>query len=143
MEADFNFNNKVKGKTVNAYAEKHKMLPKEQYGSRKRHQSRHHGLNKRLLYDLCHLQRQPMIVSSNDAKSCYDRIIHSIASIAMRHLGLPLEPVTCMIITIQEMDHYIRTGFGDSDITINGKDDTGKPFFREYYKATDLDMSYG
>ena len=45
------------------------------------------------LYDLVHMQRRPIILCSNDAKSCYDRIIHSIASLAMQRLGLPFSPM--------------------------------------------------
>ena len=69
-----------------------------------------------------------MILCSNDAKSCYDRIIHSIASMAMQRLGLPIEPITCMIVTIQQMEHYIRTGFGDSDATMAHDELEGAPF---------------
>ena len=69
-----------------------------------------------------------MILCSNDAKSCYDRIIHSIASIAMQRLGLPPEPITCMLLTIQEMEDIIRTGFGDSDLTLSGADEKEIPF---------------
>ena len=122
MEPDFNFNNKTMGRTVGKCAEKNQLFPKEQYGSRKAHEARNHGNNKRLLYDKAHLQRRPMIVCSNDAKSCYDRIVNSIASMAMQRLGLPIEPIQCMIVTIQEMDHYIRTAFGDSDSTLSASD---------------------
>ena len=128
MEADFNFNNKAIGRDVGDCAERDNLLPKEECGSRKRHQSRHHGLNKRLLYDLAHLQRKPMILCSNDAKSCYDRIAHSIASIAMQRLGLPPEPIKCMIATMQDMEHCIRTGFGDSEVSMSGVDSADKPF---------------
>ena len=120
MEVEFNFDNKIMGRETAKCAEKNKLLPKEQYGSRKKHQAKHHGLNKRLLYDMVHFQRRPMILCSNDAKSCYDRILHSVASMAMQRLGMPIQPITCMITTIQDMEHYTRTGFGDSDRTMSG-----------------------
>ena len=69
-----------------------------------------------------------MILCSNDAKSCYDRIVHLIASIAMQHLGLPPEPIKCMITTIQDMEHYIRAGFRDSEVSMSGVDSMDKPF---------------
>ena len=69
-----------------------------------------------------------MVLCSNDAKFCYDRIVHSIASIVMQRLGLPIQPITCMIVTIQQMEHYICTGFGDSDATMSGIDADGQPF---------------
>lgn len=120
MEADFNFNNHVMGKQVNRCAEANAQIPKEQYGSRKRHQARHQATNKKLLYDLNQFQRKPMILCSNDAKSCYDWIVHSIAALAMQRLGLPPQPMKCMITTLQNMNHYIRTAFGDSDQTLQG-----------------------
>ena len=122
MECDFNFSNKVIGREVGKCAEENKLLPKEQHGSRKDHQARILGTNKKLIYDLAHFQRRPMIMCSNDAKSCYDRIVNSIASIAMQRLGMPIQPIQCMFVTIQQMEHYIRTGYGDSDTTLSGSD---------------------
>lgn len=124
MEPEFNFLNKVMGREVARCAEENQLLPKEQYGSRKRHQAKHHAVNKRLLYDINRLQRRPMILCSNDAKSCYDRIVHSIASMAMQRLGLKEQPIKCMLITLQEMDHFIRTGFGDSEIFTSANEDS-------------------
>ena len=66
------------------HAEKHKLLAPEQYGGRKHHRSIIAALNKRLTMDLLHLRRQTGALCSNDAKSCYDRIVHSFASIVMR-----------------------------------------------------------
>ena len=122
MEPCFNFNNKVMGKVVGNYADNNNLIPKEQYRSRKQHQARNQGVNKRLLYDLNQMQQRPLIVISNDAKSCYDWIIHSIASLAMHRLGLPLQPIKCMLSTIQQMENHIRTAFGDLDVTMDGSD---------------------
>ena len=52
---------------------------------------------------------------SNDAKSCYDRILHSIASLAMQRQGVAPENIICMFTTIQNLRHTVRTAFGDSD----------------------------
>lgn len=49
-----------------------------------------------------------------------------MVSMALQRLGMPIEPITCIITTIQEMEHYIRTGFGDSDQTMTG--DPNIPF---------------
>ena len=51
---------------------------------------------------------------SNDAKGCYDRIAHMVCDLAMRRLGSPRPALQSMLKTIQEMEHHIRTGFGDS-----------------------------
>ena len=115
FEADFNHNNKKLGRDMLYCAEANKAIPKEQYGSRKNKRAILHAVNKRLLYNIIHLQRKPAMLCSNDARSCYDRIVHSIASMACQRLGLPPEPVTCMLVTIQEMEHHIRSSFGTSE----------------------------
>ena len=69
-----------------------------------------------------HMQRRPMILCSNDAKSCYDRIVHSIAILAMRRMGMPLQPLKSMMVTIQKMSHHVRTAFGNSESTMTNDD---------------------
>ena len=51
-------NNKKLGRDVMAFAEKHKALAPEQFGSRKNHQSVLAALNKRLTMDLLQQRRQ-------------------------------------------------------------------------------------
>ena len=113
-EADFNFNNKKLGKESIFHAEANNLIAKEQYGSRKGKRAIDHALNKRLLYDIIRQSRKPGALCSNDAKSCYDRVLHSITMLAFRRLGFPIPPVECMLRCIQDMKHHIRTTFGDS-----------------------------
>ena len=80
------------------------------------------ALHKRLTYDIIRQHRLPAILCSNDAKSCYDRILHPIASLAYRRVGVPLAPVKCMLECIQEMKHHIRTSYGLSDDTFDMRD---------------------
>jgi hypothetical protein len=117
-EPNFNYCNKVLGKTTLEHAEKNNLLPKEQYGSRKGHNSIDHAVHKRLTYDIMRQSRRPGALCSNDAKSCFDRVVHSIAMLAYRRLGIPSPPVQCMLETIQNMKHHIRTNFGDSVFTM-------------------------
>ena len=63
--------------------------------------------------------RIPGALCSNDAKSCFDRIVHSIACLAYERLGIPQPPVHCMFKSIQRMKHHVRTTFGDSKITVD------------------------
>ncbi len=49
-----------------------------------------------------------------DARSCYDRISPPIASLCLQRQGTPLHLVQLMFNTIQEMQHFIRTSYGDS-----------------------------
>ena len=127
LEADFNFNNKVMAKTTLECAERNRILQPEQHGSRKGLRAILQACNKRLLYNMNHIKRRPMLLCSNVAKSCQDRIVHSIASLALQRAGIPRAPVVSMLQTMQGTEHCIRTVFGDSSITINGRD-SDKPY---------------
>ena len=101
MDAAFNMNNKQLGRDLLNHAEKHQALAQEQYGSRKNHQSSTAATNKVLTMDLLCLHRQAGALCSNDAKSCYDRVVHSIASLSMRRLGAPPSAVQSLMTTLQ------------------------------------------
>ena len=90
-------------------------LERELYGGSKDHQSIEVSLNYRLVNDLLRQKQKAAILASTDAQGCFDWIVHSIAFLCLRHLGLPSAPIQSMIHTIQQMTHYIRTAFGDSD----------------------------
>ena len=119
LEADFNFNNKVLGKSTIDHAERNNLIAKEQYGSRKNKSAIEHAVHKALTYDIIRQTRLPAALCSNDAKSCYDRVVHSIASLAYQRLGVPKPPVHCMLKSIQRMKHHIRTTFGDSKLAMS------------------------
>jgi len=59
--------------------------------------------------------RARAVIISDDAKGCFDRITHVVAILALRRLGIPRPAIMSMIITIQRMQHYIRTAFGESE----------------------------
>ena len=120
MEAEFNMNNKKLGRDVMAFAEKHKALAPEQFGSRKNHQSVLAALNKRLTMDLLRQRRQAGALCANDAKSCYDRIVHNVAVLAIRRLGMATAPVHCMFETLQRATHHVSTAFGVSAKSYGG-----------------------
>jgi hypothetical protein len=90
MHAAFNINNKKLGRDMMSLAEKCKVIAPEQFGSRKNHQSILAALNKRLTMDVLRQRRQAGALCSNDAKSCYDRIVHCVAALSMRRMGPPL-----------------------------------------------------
>jgi len=58
-----------------------------------------------------------MALCSNDAKSCYDHITLLATVLCLCHLGGSLPMIQSMITTIHEMEHHIRTMFGDSNIS--------------------------
>ena len=109
FEADFNQNNKCLGQAMMYQAEDLQLLAEEQFGSRKRHSAIDHCLNKVLMFDLSRLTRSTLTVCSNNAKGCYDRIVHSIACMSMLPVGVPKEPIVCMFTTLQNLRHHVRT----------------------------------
>jgi len=113
FEADFNQLNKHIRCLMMHHVEQYSLVAGEQYGS-------HHGitqsLNKQLTLDhICQL-KQAAIICSNDAKSCYDCIIHHIAVQSMYQCGVNKTALICMFSTIQCLRHHICTLFGDSQI---------------------------
>jgi hypothetical protein len=114
FHAMFNMNNKRIGREMVANAERLKQIPWEVYGGRKRHRALECATNKVLTMDIARLEHRSTAICSNDAKSCYDRILHAIASICMRRVGVAPETCKMMFGTLEQVDHYVRTNFGDS-----------------------------
>ena len=121
-EADFNANNKLLGRSLMTNAETLSQLAPEQYGSCKSLSAIDHSLNKRLTYDLLRQKHIPGVLCANDAKSCYDRIVHSFASLAMRRVGVPEAPLVSMFTTIQNVNHYVQMAYGDSERSFGGNE---------------------
>ena len=55
-----------------------------------------------------------------DLEGCYDRIVHTAASLALLRVGIPHTKIRSIFATIQRMVHSIRTSLGDSKITYGG-----------------------
>ena len=114
FHAMFNMNNKRIGREMVANAELLGQIPWEVYGGRKRHRAIECATNKVLTMDIARLEHRSMALCSNDAKSCYDRILHAVASICMRRVGVQPETCEMMFGTLAQVHHYVRTNFGDS-----------------------------
>jgi Reverse transcriptase (RNA-dependent DNA polymerase) len=124
-DASFNQNNKWTGRAAMSHSEylQHRRisdirqpLAPEQYGSRKGHQAVDQCLNKRLTFDLSWILHKPMALCTNDAKSCYDRVVHSVASLCLQRIGCPKPVVITMFETIQNLRHHVQSQYGDSDL---------------------------
>ena len=122
LQADFNHNNKILGRKTMKWAEEKQQLAPEQYGSRKNLSAAKHALNKRLMLDILRLQRRPGVICANDAKACYDRILHFAAYIALRRAGLSREATISMLEPIRRLKHVIRTAYGDSEFFYGGEE---------------------
>ena len=113
-DAEFNAVLKWLGKIIMQQAEMTKAIALEQYGSRKGLSAISHCLNIQFTYDFIRQNKLSAAICSNDAKACYDRIVHTFASLALQQLGIPIGPIQVMFGTLQQLRHYIRTAHGDS-----------------------------
>ena len=114
FDAMFNMLNKTIGREMLAYAEDNGLIPNEVYGSRKGHRAVDCALNKVLANDVIRQKALLAALCSNDAASCYDRIVHAVAALCMRRLGVSSDACHVMFGTIQQVEHYVSTAYGCS-----------------------------
>ena len=70
----------------------------------------------------------------NDAKSCFDRIVMTVASLCSQQLGMPPAPCATFLTALSQMIYHIKTSFGVSnehyssttDYTIHGPGQGGR-----------------
>ena len=122
LEADLNMNNKAIGADAMRMGEANGWFERDNYGGRKGMQAVEVSLNAQLLFNSIWARRARAVIMSNDAKGCYDRIAHTVVILALRRLGIPKPALTSMIDCIQQMEHFIRTGFGDSETSYGNEE---------------------
>ena len=122
FEADFNYMNKFIGREMMRAAERNGTMADEQYGSRTGRKAIDQAVNKRLFFDILRQRKIDGAICSNDAASCYDRIVHSAAAMAMRRQGISREATECMFKTLQQLEHKVKTGYGVSSEGYSGRD---------------------
>jgi len=81
--AEFNGLLKWLGRELMHQAEAQGALAPEQYGSRKGLAATYQSLNMQLILDIIRQGKTPTAICSNDAKACYDRIVHGFALLAL------------------------------------------------------------
>ena len=105
-EADFNFVLKlIWGHRLVRHAEKYQILGLSNHGSRPGRQTKDAHMEKLLLYENARLTSTSLITMDNDAKSCYDRIIKTLALLACIGVGLPIMAATMHNRTHSRMSH--------------------------------------
>ena len=110
---DFNQENKRLGREAMNLALDKNMIAEEQY-SRPGHSAQDNALNKRLMFDHQRMKKQPFAICAVNLKSCYDRIVHNAASLALQRVGVRRSDIVSMFRTIERMIHKVCTAFGDS-----------------------------
>ena len=75
---------------------------------------------KRCIIDHQQSKHKCLALTSLDLASCYDRIIHTAAALALLRVDITHNRINSMFISIQRMVHQVRTMYGDLDITYGG-----------------------
>ena len=120
LDSLFNHNNKNLGRQLMANAEHHHLVAREQYGSRKKHECIDQSLNKILTTDYWRTMHYTGAICSTDLKSCYDRIVHSVATLCCRRWGAPISVLNTAFGALADMNFRVRTAFGDSSDSFQG-----------------------
>ena len=89
------------------------------------------GLNKTFSNNILRQSQSPAIITSADAVQCYDCIVHLIANINMRQHNADPASSKAMLMTLEEMEHFISTACGSSNTPYWSKDLLFKAFFKK------------
>ncbi len=119
FEADYNLFLKILwARRLVSRGEEYNVFEEAQQGSRPGRKANDAVLLKRLTYDLTRILRTNLGTFDNDAKSCYDRIINSLAMLAAQRLGMPASAIATHSGVLKAMQYKIKTSFGVSDFFI-------------------------
>ena len=120
MEADFNMHNKIIfGKRMLDSARAGGMIPDGHF-SDKGKTADDRKFSNVLVCDLSRQRRQKMGLILADAGSCCHLIHHAIMALVFLALGVPSGAITLMLCSIQFVQFFLRTGWGESESSIGG-----------------------
>ena len=113
MEADFNAVNKTiyRNRMMNNVRQ-HGMMPDEIFSEKNRMAD--DGTMTVLFYDIIRQSPRAAGIGSVDADNCFDRVAHAVASLVFQAFRVSEATCGAMLQTIQEMQFFLRTAFGDS-----------------------------
>ncbi len=120
LKADFNWHNKlIYARRMMISALDEDLIPLE-YFEKKSSNCVNAVMTKIMYCDKSRAHHHPMIVLGNDFTDCYDRVALPIASVALQSLGIPIEAVRVLLLAMQTMQYFLRTGFGESTKSYGG-----------------------
>jgi hypothetical protein len=113
-EADFNLILAVKWRELLHYADRRTSINSGQYGGRPGCEATSVALLEELRTDISYCTRRSLLTFDNDAASCYDRIIPSLASLINRKYGLHRKVAVVHGRTLREARYKLKTAIGIS-----------------------------
>jgi hypothetical protein len=102
FEADYNLILSLKWRTLLEHAEDRNLLNDEQYGSCAGRESPALLYLEELKTEMAYGSRKPLVNMDNDASSCYDHVIVSLASLISRKYGQNRRVVLVNAKTLEE-----------------------------------------
>jgi hypothetical protein len=116
LESDFNLMIGIlwgrrlvhQGEQINAFDD-------GQGGSRLDRRTQELLLQKHLTYSIWRMARINGASFDNDTKSCFDRIVMTVASLCSQQLGMTVAACELFLETLRKMNYHIKTGAGISD----------------------------
>jgi len=114
-EADYNLILGVKWRTMIHQAEDANALHPGQYGGRPYRNALDPVFMEELTREISRASLKPIVTLQNDAASCYDRIIPSLASLVSRKFGVTKTVTLVMAKTLQEAKYKLKTMLGVSE----------------------------
>ena len=102
------------------------LIHKDLWGTRQDRSANDAALMKELTFGLARVTNTALATFDNDAKSCYDRVIMTLALIICRQLGLPSSAAAWIGETTKRMKNFVKTGHGISDAWFGNNDGSGK-----------------
>ena len=80
-------------------------------------------MTKNMFCDESRTHHHPTCIGGNDFADCYDRMAHPPASLALQSFGLPRPAIRVLLVAMQTMRFFLRTGFGESTRSYGGSVD--------------------
>jgi hypothetical protein len=112
FEADCNLILGVKWRQLMKHAEEHNILIEGQYGSRAGRKATALIFLEALKNNIAHCSCKPLLNLDNDASSCYDRIIVSLASLINHKYGQHRQVVLVNGSTLKQAKYKLKTAPG-------------------------------
>jgi hypothetical protein len=124
-EADYNLFLKIFwGRKMVFNSERNNQLNEGQYGSRPGKKSSDQVIKKIMVYDYSALTRSPIATMDNDAKSCFDRIVCTLAMLISLFYGMSLKLIQIHSTVLLHMKYKIKTALGPSERSYSHSEDT-------------------
>jgi restriction endonuclease Mrr len=115
IESDFNLLIGILwGRRLVHHREINDQFDEGQGGSRPDRRTQELLLQKHLMYSIWRLGKINGTSFDNDAKSCFDRIVMPLASIASQQIGMTKKACNLFLSTVSQMQYHIKTSAGIS-----------------------------